>query len=205
MVTNFLKLIWKGKFNGFEDLKVDKPPKNAIAFEEPESAKDLAKETRRSLIPVIVFLIIVIFLRGKIRGAFKIGDILNIFGVVLVIISILPHEYFHALAFPRDAEVEFWYSFKQRTALVISKEPITKRRFIFLNLLPNIVFGFLPLIIWIFIPNNMSFLSGTLFTFGFIDLIIGAGDFMNVYNAIKQVPKEALIQISAFDSYWFYN
>lgn len=204
-MTKFLKLIWKGKFNGVEDLPIGELPKNAVRFEEPESAEELAKETRRFLIPVVIFLLIVIFLRIKINGFFGVSDVINIFGTILIPFSILPHEYLHAIFFPKDAEVEMWYSIKQRLALVTSTTAITKKRFIFLSLFPNIVFGFLPLIIWIFIPSYMSFISGILFTFGFISLIMGVGDFMNIYNTIKQVPKGAMTQISGFNSYWFFK
>lgn len=204
-MTKFLKLIWKGKFNGVEDLPIGELPKNAVRFEEPESAEELAKETRRFLIPVVIFLLIVIFLRIKINGFFGVSYVINIFGIILVPFSILPHEYLHAIFFPKDAEVEMWYSIKQRLALVTSTTAITKKRFIFLSLFPNIVFGFLPLIIWIFIPSYMSFISGILFTFGFISLIMGVGDFMNIYNTIKQVPKGAMTQISGFNSYWFFK
>ncbi|MFH5910751.1 DUF3267 domain-containing protein [Clostridium perfringens] len=200
-----MKLIWKGKFNGVEDLPIGELPKKAVRFEEPESAEELAKETRRFLIPVVIFLLIVIFLRIKINGFFGVSDVINIFGIILIPFSILPHEYLHAIFFPKDAEVEMWYSIKQRLALVTSTTAITKKRFIFLSLFPNIVFGFLPLIIWIFIPSYMSFISGILFTFGFISLIIGVGDFMNIYNTIKQVPKGAMTQISGFNSYWFFK
>ncbi|EJT6612660.1 DUF3267 domain-containing protein [Clostridium perfringens] len=200
-----MKLIWKGKFNGVEDLPIGELPKNAVRFEEPESAEELAKETRRFLIPVVIFLLIVIFLRIKINGFFGVSDVINIFGIILIPFSILPHEYLHAIFFPKDAEVEMWYSIKQILALVTSTTAITKKRFIFLSLFPNIVFGFLPLIIWIFIPSYMSFISGILFTFGFISLIMGVGDFMNIYNTIKQVPKGAMTQISGFNSYWFFK
>ncbi|EHR1328822.1 MAG: DUF3267 domain-containing protein [Clostridium perfringens] len=200
-----MKLIWKGKFNGVEDLPIDELPENAVRFEEPESAEELAKETRRFLIPVVIFLLIVIFLRIKTNGFFGVSDVLNIFGVILIPFSILPHEYLHAIFFPKDAEVEMWYSIKQRLALVTSTTAITKKRFIFLSLFPNIVFGFLPLIIWIFIPSYLSFISGILFTFGFISLIMGVGDFMNIYNTIRQVPKGAMTQISGLNSYWFFK
>lgn len=200
-----MKLIWKGKFNGVEDLPIGELSENAVRFEEPESAEELAKETRIFLIPVVIFLLIVIFLRIKINGFFGVRDVINILGIILIPFSILPHEYLHAIFFPKDAEVEMWYSIKQRLALVTSTTAITKKRFIFLSLFPNIVFGFLPFIIWIFIPVDMSFISGILFTFGFISLIMGVGDFMNVYNTIKQVPKGAMTQISGFNSYWFFE
>ncbi|EOU1764132.1 DUF3267 domain-containing protein [Clostridium perfringens] len=193
-----MKLIWKGKFNDVEDLPIGELPENAVRFEEPESAEELAKETRR-------FFLIVIFLRIKTNGFFGVSDVLNIFGIILIPFSILPHEYLHAIFFPKYAEVEMWYSIKQRLALVTSNTSITKKRFIFLSIFPNIVFGFLPLIIWIFIPSGMSFISGILFTFGFISLTLGSGDFMNIYNTIKQVPKDAMVQISGLNSYWFFK
>ena len=133
-MAKFLKLIWKGKFNGVEDLPIGELPENAVRFEEPESAEELAKETRRFLIPVVIFLLIVIFLRIKINGFFGVRDVLNIFGIILIPFSILPHEYLHAIFFPKDAEVEMWYSIKQRLALVTSTTSITKKRFIFLSL-----------------------------------------------------------------------
>ena len=34
---------------------------------------------------------------------------------------------------------------------------------------------------------------------------MGSGDFMNIYNTIKQVPKGAMTQISGFNSYWFFE
>ncbi|EGT3616854.1 DUF3267 domain-containing protein [Clostridium perfringens] len=200
-----MKLIWKGKFKGLEDLTIGELPKNAVRFEEPESAEELAKETRRFLIPVVIFLLAVIFLRIKVSGIFRLRDVVNLFGVILIPFSILPHEFLHAIFFPRDAEVEMWYSIKQMIALVTSTAAITKKRFIFLSLFPNIVFGFFPLIVWIFIPSDMSFISGLLFTFGFISLTMGVGDFMNVYNTLKQVPKGAMTQISGFNSYWFFK
>ncbi len=56
------------------------------------------------------------------------SDVLNIFGIILIPFSILPHEYLHAIFFPKDAEVEMWYSIKQRLALVTSNTAITKKK-----------------------------------------------------------------------------
>ncbi|MGG5461330.1 DUF3267 domain-containing protein [Clostridium sp. B9] len=198
-----MKLVWKGKFKGIEDLPIVELPDNAVMFEEPETGAEIARRITNFLVPIVIFLLLVVLIRRKVNGYFTLLNVLNPWGVILIPFSLLPHEFLHAVVFPKYAKVEMWYSIKEMIALVTSTTAISKGRFVFLNLLPNIVFGFLPLIVWIFIPNNMYFIGGLLFTFAFISLIMGVGDFMNVYNTIKQVPKDAMIQVSGFNSYWF--
>lgn len=65
-----------------------------IYFQEPESAEGLAKQTRRFLIPVVIFLLIVIFLSIKIIRFLGVRDFINILGIILILFSILLHEYF---------------------------------------------------------------------------------------------------------------
>ncbi len=40
--------------------------------------------------------------------------------------------------------------------------------------------------------------------FGALAISMGAGDYMNVFNAIRQVPKDARIYSSGIHSYWYY-
>lgn len=72
-----------------------------IYFQEPESAEELAKQTRRFLIPVVIFLLIVIFLSIKITRFFGVRDVINILGIILISFSILLHEYLHDIFFKK--------------------------------------------------------------------------------------------------------
>jgi len=38
--------------------------------------------------------------------------------------------------------------------------------------------------------------------FAVINIFFGAGDYMNMYNAWRQMPKDAMTQLSGFHSYW---
>ena len=38
---------------------------------------------------------------------------------------------------------------------------------------------------------------------GLFSLSMGAGDYMNVYHAITQMPKGALTYLSGFHSFWY--
>ncbi len=202
-MANYLKLVWKGKFKDVGDLPIGDLPEGAVMIGETETAREIAKTIRISLIPVILFLLVVILIRIKIGGFFSLGNVINPWGVVLIPFAILPHEFLHAIVFPKGSEIEMWYSIKEMTAIVKTNSAISKKRFIFLSILPNIILGFLPLILWIFIPNSMEFWGSILFTFGFIELIMGVSDFMNIYNSIKQVPSRAKIQVAGLNSYWY--
>lgn len=71
-----------------------------------------------------------------------------------------------------------------------------------MSLMPSIVFGLLPLILWLFIPEHNQ-ISNFLLCFGSINLLVGAGDYLNVFNALVQMPKGAVTQMSGFHSYWY--
>lgn len=198
-----MKLIWKGKFENEEQLTVGTLPENAIRFKEPETPEKLIRAAGLFIIPVIIIIGVAIYIKKLSGGNFVFSDMVNIRGILLSLLMAIPHELLHAAAFPKHAEVEIWYSFKYAMAFVFSSCPVSKSRFIFLSLLPNIVFGFVPLISWIFIPSEFSQISGIVFSFATFSLTMGIGDFLNVYNAATQMPKDSITQLSGFHSYWY--
>ena len=198
-----LKLIWKGKFQGEHQLPVGVLPDNAVRFREPETPAKLNLVASLFIIPVALIIIAAIIIKAKMGLITQGLELFNIWGVLLAFLMIFPHEMLHAVAFPREAEVEVWYSIKNMMAFVASTYPTSKWRFIFLSLLPSIVFGFIPLIIWIFIPPEFSGISDMLFSFGSCSLMVGVGDFLNVFNAATQMPRGSITQLSGFHSYWY--
>ena len=133
------------------------------------------------------------------------GDLtcdITLLGIIMSCFSYFPHEYLHAICFGKDAEVELFFSLKHLTIFVISTKPISKSRFIFLSLLPNLVFGWIPLFVWMILPFNAVF-SNHLFTFSILSLSSGIGDYLNVFNTVRQMPKGSMHQGSGFHSYWF--
>jgi len=200
-----MKLILKGEFKSKDQLTIGQLPENAIKFEEPESMEALNKAAAFFLIPVVLMLIFFYILKFgfsfDLKNLFSSGYIL---GFLIAFLCVIPHELLHGICFPKEAEVELWWSPKNLIVFVHSTAPITKMRFIMLSLLPSFVFGMLPLILWLFVPVSESGLGSALWGFGMISLFLGVGDFLNVYNAFRQVPNGALTQLSGFHSYWFY-
>ena len=80
---------------------------------------------------------------------------------------------------------------------VVGSEDMTKRQFIIMSMLPNLIFGFIPFVL--FLINPSFTLLGTLGAFA---ISFGAGDYINVFNALTQVPKHGLIYLYQHNSYW---
>ena len=81
---------------------------------------------------------------------------------------------------------------------VAGPEDMSKSRFIFMSLLPNIVLGFIPYVIFIIHPAWTA-----LGAFAAFNISSGAGDYLNVFNAITQMPKGARTYLHHFNSYWY--
>ncbi|MBR4395108.1 MAG: DUF3267 domain-containing protein, partial [Eubacteriaceae bacterium] len=77
-------------------------------------------------------------------------------------------------------------------------ETMSKRRFIFMSLLPNIVFGFIPYVLWLIFPDWV-FLA----IFGALNISSGAGDYINVFNGLTQMPRGSRTYIYGMHSYWY--
>lgn len=207
MGGNYMQLIYKGQYKDESQLPLGTLPENAVPFKEP---KDLSQTNLYACIVIIPVLIIVglfILISYSSLGSqnlshFSLG-FSSLLGFIMFYIALPIHELLHAICFGKDAEVEFYYSLKDLALFVVSTQPITKRRFIFLSLLPNIVLAWIPFLLWVFIPMN-DFVSNFLFVMSLLLIISGVGDYLNAFNAIRQMPKGTMQQLSGFHSFWYY-
>lgn len=198
-----MRFVWKGRIKDMQELPKGNLPSNAVKYKEPENTTKLNLVAILFTIPVLLLVGVGIFIKSQLDANFIFPRMYDIRGFLLAFISVLPHEYLHGLGFPKEAEVQCWYKIESMIAFVVSTYPTSKRRFIYLSLLPNIIFGFIPFILWVVIPFQNIDASNILFCFSSFSLLIGAGDYMNVYNTITQVPKGAITQLSGFNSYWY--
>ena len=199
-----MKFVLKGKYEGEEQLpKADLPP-HAVKFREPEGPAELNVVALLFLLPPIFLMAIIVLLsvaiHGKIIIDFHLGSVILAF--VLCIVALIPHELLHAVNFPKDAEVQMYYSIKHFMLFVVSTAPVSKGRFIWLSFFPNLVLGWLPFLLWAFLPSVPEF-STVLLVFGGMNILLGGGDYMNMYNAWRQMPNGAVTQLSGFHSYWY--
>lgn len=190
-----MKLHYRGKYNlDPTTLPTCKHQPNAVKFKEVDSTKELADIANDIAIALMILLSIPVYLKYK-GSLFDYFDEMMV-GAMLPLLTMFPHELLHALCFKED--VYLYTNFKQGLLFVVGCETMSKQRFIFMSLLPNIVFGFIPYMI-----SFLGIQYLTLAVLGVIAIGMGAGDYYNVFNALIQMPKGARTYLYQMDSYWY--
>lgn len=191
-----MKLHYKGKFNLDVNSLPHEPHKpNAVPFKEFQDTKKFAIVINIIAAIVMVIVLIPVFL----KFGFTTMPIPLIVSSLLSFVILFPHELLHAICFKKD--VYLYTNLKQGSLFVVGTETMSKGRFIFMSLLPNIVFGFIPYIVGLLAPANMIWcIAGT---FGALCIGSGAGDYYNVFNALTQMPKGSRTYLHKFNSFWY--
>ena len=187
-----MKLHYKGKFDKNPESIPAKPHKpNCVKFKEPEDSKKLALAVNIIAVPVLLIFYIPV-LMAELQSTYS----YSIIGLLLFLLTLFPHEILHAICFKED--VYLYTNFSHGMLFVAGPEDMSKSRFIIMSLLPNIVLGFIPYLI--FLINPEWTLLGVFASF---NIASGAGDYLNVFNAITQMPKGARTYLHHFSSYWY--
>lgn len=191
-----------GKYNGDENsLPKREHPEGYVPFKEPEDMKKFARYM--NLLAIGIFIITLgLFYFRLIRWQLSNGEAISLYGnafiggFVLYLVTLIPHEILHALWFKGD--VNYYHNLKQGMLFVVGIEDMPKWRFVVMSMCPNVVFGFIPYILFMIWPELTA-----LGFWGAMAIASGAGDFTNVYNCLTQVPKGGITYLSGMHSYWY--
>lgn len=188
-----MKFHYNGKFNGDpESLPTREHEEGNVPFKEPSSPKKLAIVINIIAVVITLALLVPVHIISCVYNKPPIAFLLMCVGCMLVI---LPHEFLHALCFKGD--VYMYNNLKQGMCFVVGPELMSKGKFIMMCLLPNIVFGFIPYILWMIFPN-LWYLG----FWGALAIGMGGGDYMNVINALFQMPRGAKTYMHGMNSFW---
>lgn len=190
-----MKLIFKKEFNGDVEKLPSREVEGAVVFKEPESIQKLSIIGNTLGIIIIIAAIIPIMLNIGWRGILD-SNWNILLGALFSVLVIPLHEILHAICFRET--VEFHTYLKKGLCFVVGTESMTKARFVLMCLLPNIVFGVIPYALFFIFPDQVW-----LGIFGLLGLGAGAGDYINVFNALTQMPKGSLCFMSKNRSYWY--
>ena len=187
-----MKLHYKGKFNGdAKTLPRNEHKPNAVKFKEFDNPKKQGLVCNAFAIILFIPLVAIYVFRCE-----EYNNNQLLIGAVIGLLLTIPHELLHAICFKKDV---YLYIFpKGGTLFVTGTEDMSKKRFVFLSMLPNIVLGFIPFIIFCVFPEFT--LLGAI---GLVCIPCGIGDYYNVFNALKQMPKGARTYLYGFNSYWY--
>ncbi len=193
-----MKLHYKGKY----DLNPDSLPRgehkpNAVRFKEAEDSKQMAIIANIGSVVLMVLLVIPAIILCREDFSLKNFSVVQIWlGCIMPMLFLFPHEMLHAICFKED--VYLYTNWKQGMLFVVGTETMSKARFIFMSLLPNVAFGLIPYVIGLIFPKFVFFA-----VFGIVCLGMGFGDYYNVFNALTQMPKGARTYLYGFNSYWY--
>ena len=202
---------YKGCTKTYDVLHHGNIPANAVKFDESISEKKLSKKCYMVSAPILIPVLLIGISKFISLNSLPSSDslpkiiIMDILAILPFFITTFLHELIHCLCFPMKADKEIWIKTSGLFCLLTyCNYPISKFRFIIMNLAPNILLGIFPFILWIFgiFDFNISFSR----TIGLIIMILitgGVWDFYNVYLTKKKVPKYAKVIIYSSDFYWF--
>ena len=185
-----MKFHYMGKFDGnMDSLPKREHEPGAVMFKEPDNIEKFSKMMNMFSIIVFAVLITISYLIGKVF-------LFDLWGWLLFVLCLVVHEFLHAICFKED--VYMYNNLKQGNLFVVGNETMTKFRFCFMSLLPCIVLGIIPYVLFLINHDLVTF--GTL---GMFSLSSCVGDWYNVFNALTQMPKGAKTYLCGFNSYWY--
>ena len=190
-----MKLHYKGKYDlNPESLPHGEHMPGAVPFKEAKDSRQLAIIANAASVVIMVLLAVPAWFRC--REYLLTSPFQMMFGAIASMLILFPHEILHALCFKED--VYLYTNWKQGLLFVVGPETMSKGRFIFMSLFPNLVFGIIPYLLGMLLPNLVFAV-----VLGILATGMGAGDYYNVFNAATQMPRGSRTYLYQFNSYWY--
>ena len=190
-----MKLHYKGKYDlNPESLPHGEHMPGAVPFKEAKDSRQLSIIANAASVVIMVLLAVPAWFRC--REYLFASPFQMMFGAIASMLILFPHEILHALCFKED--VYLYTNWKQGLLFVVGPETMSKGRFIFMSLFPNLVFGIIPYLLGMLLPNLVFAV-----VLGILATGMGAGDYYNVFNAATQMPRGSRTYLYQFNSYWY--
>lgn len=192
-----MRLHYKKAFNGdMNSLPKHPHEPGAVKFKEIDDFNKLSITLNLLSFLLLIILLIIDVLAFK---HFDFTSKAGLIGLCLSFLVLIPHEFLHAICFKGD--VEMYTALNKGMLFVTGTETFSKSRFVFMSLLPNLVFGFLPWIVALLFQDWS--ISQILIVLGTVAIAQGIGDYYNVFNALTQMPKGARCYLYGMNTYWY--
>ncbi len=145
-----MKLHYEGKYNlKPESLPHGEHMPGAVKFKEAENLKKFTFITSMIGVVIVIALIIPAFIRCKEYIDSNIWQLL--LGMLFSLLMIVPRSLLQIIFFKED--VYLYINLQQFLIFLIGPETMSKSKFIFMALFPNIVLGLIPYIIGMIFPS----------------------------------------------------
>lgn len=170
----------------------------------PAGARDLrlssVAEQVLWMLPGFFLCITSMIMKARLTGRFPLLAPLLPVGVLLGILACFLHELLHALPQPKGAVVYIGFIPRGFLFFMKCKEPISRRRFVLMALLP-VTLGVIPLALFWF--STSSALCALWWPMAMIGFLSPAPDYANVFHILREVPPKGRIQDAEQGLCWF--
>ena len=187
-----MKIKWIGKYDG----------NNLPTVDVGVGAKELPEVTSKSvvmLIPIVLIFGFCVYIKKTYLGGVAFSRVDWMIGLVIALLFFPVHELIHAASFPAGSKVIMFYTMQGLGTTCIS--PMTRNRFIVVNMLPSLILGVVPLMMYMVVPSSYVFASTILCVFSLIHVGSGYVDYLNIVHLLR-LPSDVKIQISGAKIYW---
>lgn len=193
------KIKWIGliKEEKMKDYQVGELSKNAKKMNMPTTSKEMMIKALPFIIPAFLILFLSVYFKS---GEIFLLRLYIIIGVLLGFLALIIHELLHAIVYPKNANVYIGIA-KPITFVALASYPLKKEKFILMCLLPYIL-GIIPLILFWIMPITDMKIHSILFGLSAMGLSSPYPDLFNVYQVLKQTPKNCKIQFYKDDTYY---
>lgn len=193
------KIKWIGliKEQQMKDYQIGDLSKNAKKMNMPTTSKEMMIKALPFIIPTFIILFLSVYFKS---GEVYLLRLYIIIGVLLGFLALIIHELLHAIVYPKNANVYIGIA-KPITFVALASYPLKKGKFILMCLLPYIL-GIVPLILFWIMPITDMKIHSILFGLSAMGLGSPYPDLFNVYQVLKQTPKNCKIQFYKDDTYY---
>lgn len=192
-----MELKWKGKLSEENAYVYPDLPEDAKPFSDSKSSWQMFL----LIVPILVMAYIGIQIRLKYVDGIMFSRGALFCGVALAIPFLFVHELLHAICCPKGSIVNVYWS--TAGISLIPACPIKKQRYIIMVLLPTLVLGVIPFLIWLLIPTMDVTIGSIIFAFSIGSLSMSIGDLSNVLAALKKMNRDSYLITSAVQIYIF--
>lgn len=199
---------FRGTLADFSQLEYGYCPPGSIQLEEGDTLEGVIGQALRQSLPLFLLMAALTLVRLVVgmnwAVPFSVGRtfLVMVLWMVLYVVLIVVHEWIHALFFPRCAVKDVWF-YRLQAAMVYCNTPVTRNRFIVMSLAPATILGIIPFIGWLLWGDRLdAVLSIAWAAMAWSMIFGGIGDFYNVRNVIRQVPKNAYVFNYGIHTYW---
>ena len=191
-----MRFHYAGKYSGNEeDLPQRDPmPEGAVQFRESEST--FMMSVIASVIGVVLFVALYFVILWRVPSYDFFATPGSLIAMLLALAASVPHEFMHAMWFRED--LYMYSNLRQGMLFVVGPEDMGKWRFIWMSVFPALVLGVLPFVAFLLNPAWTG-----LGVFGAMSFVAASGDFINVFNALMQMPAGSQTFLSGMHSYWY--